>query len=195
MTLMISISSVRRGGAALAAELPIAACLVALDAGSRLLPHASNFTPLAASAVFAGMMFRSRALAIATPISAMLLSDFVVGLSDWRIMSAVYISLALPAVFGIWGRRFGVPVMLAPVVLSSSLLFFATTNFAVWAFSGMYTGDFAGLVRCYVAALPFLHNGVMGDIFWTIILFGGWYIIKHTINARHVYRRSAVAAV
>jgi hypothetical protein len=183
---MISISNVRRGGAAVAVELPIAACLVALDAIARLLPHAPNFTPIAASAVFAGMMFRSRALAIATPIFAMLLSDLVLGLSDWRIMSAIYISLALPAIFGIWGRRFGVPVMLAPVVLSSSLLFFATTNLAVWAFSGMYTGDFAGLVHCYVAALPFLHNSMMGDIFWTVILFGGWYVIKRTINARHL---------
>jgi hypothetical protein len=159
-------------------ELPVAACLVGLDVVARLMPHSPNFTPVAASAVFAGMVFRNRVLAMTTPISAMLLSDFVLGSYDWRIMGVVYVSLALPAILGMWGRRFQVPIVLAPLVLFSSLVFFATTNFAVWAFSGMYPSDLAGLVHCYAAALPFLQNGVMGDIFWTAMLFGGWWIAK-----------------
>jgi hypothetical protein len=178
MTAMILMSNIRRGAAAFGMELPVAACLVGLDIVARLLPHASNFTPIAASAVFAGVIFRSRVLAMATPISAMLLSDCVLGAYDWRIMSVVYASLALPAILGMWGRRFRVPIVLAPLVLSSSLLFFATSNFAVWAFGGMYPNDLAGLVHCYAAALPFLHNSVMGDIFWTTVLFGGWWVAR-----------------
>jgi hypothetical protein len=68
--------------------------------------------------------------------------------------------------------------VLAPLVLSSSLLFFATTNFAVWAFSGMYAHDLHGLVLCYVAALPFLWNTVAGDALWTTLLFGCWWSAK-----------------
>src|SRR5262249_56247255 len=120
-----------------------------------LAPHAPNVTPIAASAMFAGMVLRSRALAVAVPISAMLASDLVVGAYDWRIMGVVYAALALPALLARWGRARPM-LMLAPLVLSSSLLFFATTNFAVWAFSGMYAHDLHGLVLCYVAALPFL---------------------------------------
>lgn len=178
MIAMILISNLRRGAAAFGMELPVATCLVGLDVVARLMPQAPNFTPVAASAVFAGMVFRNRVLAMTTPIFAMLLSDFVLGSYDWRIMSVVYVSLALPAILGMWGRRFQVPIVLAPLVLFSSLAFFATTNFAVWTFGGMYPSDLAGLVHCYAAALPFLQNGVMGDIFWTTMLFGGWWIAK-----------------
>jgi hypothetical protein len=175
---MIPIANVRRSAAAFGMELPTAACLMGLDVVARLMPHAPSFTPVAASAVFAGMIFRSRVLAMTAPISGMVLSDLVLGSYDWRIMSVVYVSLALPAILSMWARRFQMPIVLVPLVLFSSLLFFATTNFAVWAFSGMYESDLAGLVHCYAAALPFLHNSVMGDIFWTAILFGGWWVAK-----------------
>jgi len=160
-----------------AGELSLAMSLVGLDIVARLAPHAPNVTPIAASAVFAGMVLRSRALALAVPISALLLSDLVVGSYDWRIAGVVYAALALPALAARWGRARPV-VVLAPLVLSSSLLFFATTNFAVWAFSGMYAHDLNGLVHCYVAALPFLWNTVAGDMLWTALLFGTWWSAK-----------------
>jgi len=160
-----------------AGELSLAMSLVGLDIVARLAPHAPNVTPIAASAVFAGMVLRSRALALAVPISALLLSDLVVGSYDWRIAGVVYAALALPALAARWGRARPV-VVLAPLVLSSSLLFFATTNFAVWAFSGMYAHDFHGLVHCYVAALPFRWNTVAGDMLWTALLFGTWWSAK-----------------
>jgi hypothetical protein len=181
MIAMVLIARMRRAACAMelsAAELSLALTLVGLDVVARLAPHAPNFTPIAASAVFAGMMFRSRALALAVPLSAMFVSDLVVGPHDWRIMSVIYAALALPALLGMWGRSRRAVVVLAPLVLSSSLLFFATTNFAVWAFSGMYAHDLDGLLHCYVAALPFLHNTVIGDVFWTTLLFGGWWSAK-----------------
>jgi hypothetical protein len=158
-------------------ELSLTMSLVGLDIVARVAPHAPNVTPIAASAVFAGMVLRSRALALAVPISALLLSDLVAGSYDWRIMGVVYAALALPTLLARWGRARPV-VVLAPLVLSSSLLFFATTNFAVWAFSDMYAHDLHGLVLCYVAALPFLWNTVAGDVLWTTLLFGCWWSAK-----------------
>jgi len=156
-------------------ELSLAMSLVWLDVVGRLAPHAPNVTPIAASAVFAGMVLRSRALALAVPISALLVSDLVARSYDWRIMGVVYAALALPALLARWARA-RPAVVLAPLVLSSSLLFFATTNFAVWAFSGMYAHDLHGLVLCYVAALPFLWNTVAGDALWTTLLFGAYSV-------------------
>ena len=158
-------------------EFWIAIGLVGLDVVARLLPHAPNFTPVAASALFAGAVLRSRALALAVPIAAMLISDLVLGCPDWRIMAVVYAALAAPAVLGRWGRPRGA-IVLAPLAVSSSLLFFASTNFAVWAFSGIYALDLAGLIACYVGALPFLYNTLLGDMFWTALLFGGWWSAK-----------------
>jgi hypothetical protein len=155
-------------------ELSLAMGLVALDVVARLAPHAPNFTPVAASALFAGAVLRSRTLALAVPLAAMVISDLLIGWHDWRVMGVVYASLALPALLGMWGRA-RAAIVLVPLALSSSLLFFATTNFAVWAFSGMYAHDLHGLVHCYVAALPFLQNTVIGDMFWTTLLFGAWW--------------------
>jgi len=159
-------------------ELSLALSLVGLDIVARVAPHAPNVTPIAASALFAGMVLRSRALALAVPLAAMLVSDLIVGAYDWRIMSVVYAGLALPAVLGMWGRAWQPVVVLPPLVLSSSLFFFATTNFAMWASSGMYAHDLQGLMYCYVAALPFLSNTVIGDVLWTTLLFGSWWSAK-----------------
>jgi len=162
-------------------ELALAMGLVGLDVVARLMPHAPNFTPIAASALFAGAVLRSRTLALAVPVASMLASDFILDGYDWRVMGVVYAALALPALLGRWGRTRSA-IVLAPLALSSSLIFFATTNFAVWAFSGMYTHDLAGLVHCYVAALPFLQNTVIGDMFWTTLLFGGWWAARFVTN-------------
>jgi hypothetical protein len=178
MIVMALIADIRRAAGVLGTEVPLAAALVGLDVAARLLPHAPNFTPVAASAIFAGMMFRTRSLALAVPVTAMLLSDLVLGSYDWRLMGVVYASLALPAVLAMWGRKFRLPIVVVPVVLSSSLMFFMTTNFAVWAFSGMYPDDLGGLIRCYVAALPFLQNTVTGDIVWSAALFGTWWLAR-----------------
>jgi hypothetical protein len=158
-------------------ELALAMGLVGLDVVARLAPHAPNFTPVAASALFAGAVLRSRTLALAVPLVAMPVSDLILGGYDWGVMVVVYAALALPALLGRWGRARGA-IVLAPLALSASLFFFATTNLAVWAFSGMYTHDFAGLMHCYVAALPFLQNTLIGDMFWTTLLFGGWWIAR-----------------
>jgi len=175
MTLMASLGALRARPMELShTELALAMGLVGLDVMARLMPHAPNFTPVAASALFAGAVLRSRTLALAVPVAAMLASDAVLGGYDWRVMGVVYAALALPALLGRWGRARGA-IMFAPLALASSLIFFVTTNFVVWAFSGMYAHDLAGLIHCYVAALPFLQNTIIGDMFWATLLFGGWW--------------------
>jgi len=164
-------------------DFALAAGLVGLDVVARLTPHVPNFTPLAASALFAGMMLRSRSLALAVPILAMVLSDLVVGRDEWRTTMVIYAALVLPAALGLWARHFKIPVMAAALVPASSLIFFLSTNFAVWAFSGMYAPTMDGLLRCYVAALPFFQNTLAGDVFWSGVLFGGWWLARSALPA------------
>jgi hypothetical protein len=190
MTVMARLGTLRARAMELShTELALAMGLVALDVVARLTPHAPNFTPIAASALFAGAVLRSRSLALAVPVAAMLASDAVLGGYDWRVMGVVYAALALPALLGRWGRAQGT-IMLAPLALSSSLIFFVTTNFAVWAFSSMYTHDLAGLVHCYLAALPFLQNTVIGDMFWTTLLFGAWWTARLLLTRSVDFRTS-----
>jgi len=160
------------------ADLGLIACLIALGVVARVLPHAPNVMPVAASGLFAACVLRRRALAPLVPLAAMFLSDAVLGFSDWRVTAVVYVALALPAAAALLPARWRKSVVLIPLVVSGSLVFFAASNFAVWAFSGMYTPDLQGLISCYVAALPFLQNTIAGDLFWAAALFGGYWLAR-----------------
>ena len=79
---------------------------------------------------------------------------------------------------GILGRRYGTSRVVVPAALTCSLIFFAVTNLAVWAFSGMYSLDLTGLIQCYTLALPFLKYTIAGDLFWAAVLFGGAWLVQ-----------------
>src|SRR5665213_3418288 len=160
-------------------DLALVTFLVGLDVVARLAPHAPGFLPVAASALFAGRMLRNPGLAPVVPIAAMALSALALGPDDWRISLIVTSAVSLPALVGMVTRRWsGIPTTIA-VMVPCSLAFFVISNFAVWAFSGIYSLDIAGLTQCYVAALPFLQNTMAGDLFWTAVLFGGAWAIQN----------------
>ena len=163
---------------ALRADLLLALALVALCIAARLLPHVSNFSPVAAAALFAGAMLGRRSLALVVPVAAMLIADLVQGFYDWRVMAVVYAALALPALIGLIARNSRIWFTAIGGALAASLIFFVTTNLAVWAFSGMYSLDGAGLLQCYIAALPFLKYTAAGDLFWSVALFGGASLLR-----------------
>ncbi len=160
-------------------ELLLALFLVALGVAARTTPHIWNFMPVAATALFAGRTFNNRGLALLVPLAAMLLGDLIIGFDTLPLEIVVYGSMLLPAVVGIASRRFGGAAVVVAAMLSCSLFFFAATNLAVWAFSGIYPHNLAGLTACFVAALPFLEKTVFGDLFWTAILFGGAWLVQH----------------
>src|SRR5471032_1846332 len=160
-------------------DLMLAAFLIGFDVVARLLPHAPGFMPVAASALFAGRMLRIPAFAPVVPIAAMALSALALGPDDWRISLIITLAISLPAIAGMLTRRYSGIAATVAVMVPCSLAFFAISNFAVWAFSGIYSLDWQGLTQCYVAALPFLQNTVAGDLFWTAVLFGGAWAIQN----------------
>ena len=145
-------------------------------AASRLCPHLPNFTPIAAMALFGGAHFADKRLAFGVPLLALLLSDAVQGFHSGLL--SVYGSFVLIVVlgFGLRSNRAILPV--AGTALAGSLLFFVITNFAVWAAGMLYPRTSAGLVECYVAALPFFRNTLTGDAFYTAVLFGGFALAQ-----------------
>ena len=160
-------------------DLLLVAFLIGFDVAARLLPHAAGVWPFAASALFAGRMLRIPGLAVIVPLAAVLLSNVALAGDDWRITLAVCAAITLPAFAGMLIRRWPGAVPVIAAVLSCSLIFFVATNFAVWAFSGMYPLTWQGLTQCFIAALPFLDKTVLGDLFWTAVLFGGAWLMQH----------------
>ncbi|MCB0365381.1 MAG: hypothetical protein H6624_00515 [Bdellovibrionaceae bacterium] len=155
--------------------------LVLLAAASRWLPHPPNFTPLMAMALFAGALFRDLRWALVVPALGMLISDFGLGFHDQ--MLPVYVSLIAGVGIGRWVGSKGEGA--APLakrlpfgILSSSLVFFTLSNFFVWAFAGLYPRTGAGLVQSYVMAIPFFHNELLGNLFYSGVLFAIWAAAK-----------------
>jgi hypothetical protein len=159
-------------------DLLLVAFLIGFDVVARLLPHAPGFMPVAASALFAGRALRIGGLAPIVPVAAMALSGAAFGPDDWRVTLIVYAAISVPALAGVVSQRWRGAAVPFLVMLPCSLFFFAASNFAVWAFSGLYSLDWQGVTQCYIAALPFLQNTVAGDMFWTAALFGGAYMVQ-----------------
>lgn len=153
--------------------------IVALGASARLLPHPWNFTPLVGIGVFAGTHARKVGIAALVTLLSLAASDVVLGFYQgfWW----VYAAALLPVLFGRLARNRGI-ANLVTAVAGSSLCFFLATNFAVWAAGQLYPRTVSGLAACYVAAIPFYGNQLAGDAFYTLIMFGGYYLLSRRLS-------------
>lgn len=152
---------------------------ILLAALSRLIPHVPNFTPLAAMALFGGALLNDKKVAFIIPIAAMIISDAIIGFHQH--MWGVYISFILILIMGL---KLGNNIKTGPIIgysLLGSLIFFITTNFAVWLPGNFYPLSLSGLIECYVAAIPFFGNSLLGDLFYNTVLFGGFFLAKQAI--------------
>ncbi len=157
-------------------ELVVALIFIAIGATFRLLPHAPNFTPIAAIALFGGV-YLSKKLALVLPLIAMVISDIFIGVYDQKLMLFVYGSFILCVFIGFWLKNHKKLWTALGGSVAGATMFFFLTNFAVWAFSSWYTKDFSGLIQCYAMALPFFRNTLLGDLFYVAIFFGAYELV------------------
>ncbi len=145
---------------------------------SRLVPHPWNFTAIGAMALFGGSYFPSRRLSMLVPLLALFVSDLVLGFHSTMLF--VYLPFALMVMTG-WTLREGKsPMRIVTASLVTSSVFFLVSNFGVWIMGGMYAPTWQGLVTCYVAAIPFFDNQILGDLFFSGVLFGAAEVLKRT---------------
>lgn len=155
---------------------------------SRLLPHAYNFTPLGAIALFGMAYFKDKKWALIIPLAALWASDLI--LNNYRYAEFyegfawfsggalfIYGAFAMIAVLGYYLlKRITIGRVLGGA-LSASIIFFVISNFGVWIGSPMYPLTLEGLIACYTAAIPFFHYTIAGDLIYCGVLFGGFELI------------------
>jgi hypothetical protein len=149
---------------------------IIVAAALRLVPHPPNFSPIDAMALFSGAYLGRRWVAFVAPLAALLLSDLVLGF--YHGMATVYATVGLIVLIGWWVSSQRRPLRIGAAAIASSAVFFVITNFGMWLFSGFYPVTYGGLVACYTAAIPFFQNTVAGDLFYTVLLFGGFRIAE-----------------
>lgn len=148
----------------------ITGLLISLIVLARFLPHLPNVAPVAAAGLVAGA-YLGRRWAIGVVIIGMLLSDFLLGFYHWPVMLSVYFSLILIAWGGGYLLKYKTPTIVLTYSLGASLLFYFITNLAVWSTALWYPKNLAGLLLAYEMGLPFLRYTLLGDLFYTVVLF------------------------
>jgi hypothetical protein len=165
----------------------VLSAFIIVAASLRLFLEIPNFSPIAAMALFGGAMFANKKMAFILPLTAMLLSDVAIelirpGFGFHNTMVFVYIAFALAALVGILISKDINPGKILFGALFSSVLFFLITNFGSWVmpYNGAYTYPltFAGLLESYAAGVPFYRYTIVGDLIFTTVLFGCYYLLQ-----------------
>jgi hypothetical protein len=134
-----------------------------------------NFTPVEAIALFGGAYFSDRRLAFIVPLAAMFLADLIIGLHP--LIPVIYACIAASVLLGFSLRDKVSVLRVAGCGIAGSLMFFAVVSFAEWLM-GDTAYCRAGIVSCYVAAIPFLKGWLAGTLVWSAILFGGFEVMR-----------------
>lgn len=160
--------------------------------------YTPNFTPTVAVALFAGFYFRRLGVAMLVPLSVMAISNlWHSGYASWGVMATVYASLCFPVLLRNLIRQPGkswqsTALRIVTGVLAPSLLFFVTTNLAVWCFQSIYPHTAAGLATCYLQAVPFYRWFLQGDLLFVPMVFGTYAAVRYAVGLWQAKREATV---
>ena len=152
-----------------------------------------GFAPQIAMALFGGAVIKDKKWAFILPLLSMFLSDvlyeilYVNGLTElrgfYKGQITNYILFAGLTFFGFLIKKINWVNVLAASLIAPTLYFIAS-NFFVWlsATGGLQRPKtFNGLLMCYNDGLPFYKGYILGTLFFSTILFGGYYLITRYV--------------
>ncbi len=162
-------------------NLTLALALIFSAAAARLVPHPHNFAPIGAMALFTAAYLR-KPWGILVPFAALFLSDLVLNNVVYRAFfptftwfTSVWVYVSFAAVMSVGYLIFKgkiSPARAATASVSASIVFFLVSNFSTFIETPLYPRTPAGLLACYTAGLPFLQNTILGDLFFSAVMFG-----------------------
>jgi hypothetical protein len=154
-----------------------------------------GFAPQIAMAIFGGAMIKDKKLAFILPLVSMLISDCLIqvlfmngyfpyaGFYSGQITN--YILLGGLTLFGFlikgWNvSRIGMTAVAAPTT------YFLVSNFLVWINGGGFRRPLTieGMMMSYADALPFYRSSLLSTLVFTVILFGGFYLLQKFVIER-----------
>jgi hypothetical protein len=167
--------------------------IILVAAFSRLVPHMPNFSPLGAIGLFGAAHFNKKWQAILIPLAATFISDLFINnviyaqyyptftwLSTgfyWQYGAYILITLIGFFIF----KKVNTKTVLTGA-LASSVIFFLVTNFGCWP-GNFYPQNFGGLMQCYAAGIPFIKGTILGDLFYSAVMFGGFAFFQKNVPA------------
>ncbi|MET0464866.1 MAG: DUF6580 family putative transport protein [Chitinophagaceae bacterium] len=166
-----------------------------------------GFAPQMAMALFGGAVISDKRFAVLLPILSLFLSDVVYQLLYMNGMSSIqgfyegqwltYLLFVGITFFGMLMKKIDLKNIIG-FTISGSVIFFLLSNFGVWIGGGGLgrPKTFDGLMLCYGDAIAFYRdygvikgfagNQLIGDLFFSFLLFGAFVL------ARNYFIRPAV---
>lgn len=182
--------------------------LIVVAAVYRIIPNRpAGFAPQMAMALFGGAIIGDKKWAFALPVLSLLLSDALYQLlymsgiigfqgfydGQW----ATYLCFMGITVFGFLLKKLNIK-NITLFGIAGSVMFFTASNFFTWLGGGGFARPktWDGLIMCYNDALlyyrdsglihGFAGNFILGDLFFTFLLFGGYYLVRRYFFAPRV---------
>jgi hypothetical protein len=152
---------------------------------ARFIPHMPNFAPITALAIFSGANLGWKK-SVGLTLAVRFISDIFLGFFSWPLMVAVYASHLVGVLFGVWITKVNQagqwPVLqrwskIGASSLFASVIFFLVTNFAF--LYSTYDHTWVGIVQAYTNGLPFFRGTLLGDLGYSIALFGAYDLAKY----------------
>ena len=177
--------------------------LVVIASLYRIMPgRPLGFAPQIAMALFAGSIIKDKKFSFLLPILSMLVSDIIYEVLFTLNISSIpgfysgqllnYILFGAVTVIGFVIKKENV-LHIAAGSLAGATFYFIASNLVVWIGGGLalnnlpYAKTWDGLTTCLAAGLPFYNGSLYATLFFSSILFGGYFLFnkytvrKHTI--------------
>ena len=149
--------------------------LIVLSA-SRFIPHPPNFTSLLALSFYVPAFFGVRYIPIV--VFSFFLTDIIIGFHSTLLFTWGSVIL-IGFLSRIFKNNFSYRIL---GVLFGALIFFIVTNLGVWL-TGSYGYTFAGLVNCYILAIPFFGYTLISTLLFSIIIETIFYFLTSKLKA------------
>lgn len=150
---------------------------------TRLLPHWPNVTAIGAMALFGAAQFKDKKWALFIPFIALFISDLYLNNVIYGMYYEGFVWMATPWVYVGFAAILGVGFLLRGKVkmghvfgaaVGGSMLFFLITNVGSWIADPIYPKNGAGLLAAYTAGVPFFWNTLLGNVFYSALMFGSF---------------------
>lgn len=167
--------------------------LVLIASLYRIMPgRPLGFAPQIAMALFGGAVIKDRKLSFLLPVLSMLVSDIlyeilfitnvfpVPGFYEGQLLNYLLFVAITVIGFSINSNK---PLQILGGAIVGAGFYFIASNFIVWIGGGLdinnlpYPKTTSGLVYCYTAALPFFKGSLYASVFFSGVLFGGYYLL------------------
>jgi len=171
--------------------------LVLIASLYRVMPgRPYGFAPQVAMALFAGSVVNDKKLSFLLPILSLFISDVIYevlyrnglstigGFYDGQLLN--YVLFAALTVVGFFVNKDKI-IDIALGAIAGATGYFLLSNFGVWLLGGLdinnipYPKTALGLINCFAAGVPFYKMSIYSTLFFSTILFGGYYLINKYI--------------